>query len=113
MKVDFTITSIAIVFPLVFPITSAYQRRQESIVLFSEFRNKIIDLTNIFYAVDDVKKHDYIYLFDKLITVQKELNAYLIDSSSESDFGIIREKRKEVLLKINSHKKLFKQFRKK
>jgi len=63
--------------------------------------------------VDDVKKHDYIYLFDKLITVQKELNAYLIDSSSESDFGIIREKRKEVLLKINSHKKLFKQFRKK
>lgn len=63
--------------------------------------------------MDDVKKHDYIYLFDKLITVQKELNAYLIDSSSESDFGIIREKRKEVLLKINSHKKLFKQFRKK
>ena len=63
--------------------------------------------------MDDVKNHDYINLFDKLITVQKELNAYLIDSSSESDFGIIREKRKEVLLKINSHKKLFKQFRKK
>ena len=31
LTIDFTIVSIAIVFPLVFSITSAYQRRQESI----------------------------------------------------------------------------------
>ena len=47
-NIDFTIMSIAIVFPLVFSITSAYQRRQDAINLFLEFRNKIIDLTNIF-----------------------------------------------------------------
>ena len=31
IKLDFTIMSVAIVFPLVFSITSAYQRRQDSI----------------------------------------------------------------------------------
>jgi predicted membrane chloride channel (bestrophin family) len=107
LKVDFTIMSIAIVFPLVFSITSAYQRRQESITLFSEFRNKIIDLTNIFYAVDDISKKDYVDLFNKLVLVQKELNYYLTNPSSEDDFDVIREKRKEVLLIIDSHKKLF------
>tara|TARA_B110000858_G_scaffold3107_1_gene3591 strand:+ start:955 stop:1620 length:666 start_codon:yes stop_codon:yes gene_type:complete len=99
--------SIAIVFPLVFSITSAYQRRQEAIALFSEFRNKIIDLTNIFYAVDEVNKKDYVSLFNKLVLVQTDLNNYLINTSSDNDFGVIREKRKEVLLFIDSHKKLF------
>jgi predicted membrane chloride channel (bestrophin family) len=107
LKVDFTIMSVSIVFPLVFSITSAYQRRQESIMLFSEFRNKIIDLTNIFYAVDDISKKDYVDLFNKLVLVQKELNYYLTNPSSEDDFDVIREKRKEVLLIIDSHKKLF------
>ena len=107
IKIDFTIMSIAIVFPLVFSITSAYQRRQEAIVLYSEFRNKIIDLTNIFYAVDELDKKDYISLFIKLIGVQTDLNNYLTNTSSDNDFGMIREKRKEVLLIIDSHKKLF------
>jgi predicted membrane chloride channel (bestrophin family) len=39
--------------------------------------------------------------------VQKELNDYLTNPSSEDDFDVIREKRKEVLLIIDSHKKLF------
>ena len=107
IKIDFTIMSIAIVFPLVFSITSAYQRRQEAIALFSEFRNKIIDLTNIFYAVDEVNKKDYVSLFNKLVGVQTDLNNYLINTSPDNDFGVIREKRKEVLLFIDSHKKLF------
>ena len=53
---DISIVSIAIIFPLVFSITSAYQRRQEAIGLFLDFRNKIIDLTNIFYAVDKIEE---------------------------------------------------------
>ena len=56
LAIDFTIISIAIVFPLVFSITSAYQRRQESIETFAEFRNKIIDISNLFYAVNGVQK---------------------------------------------------------
>ena len=59
VDVDFFIFSIAIVFPLVFSITSAYQRRQDSIMLFSEFRNKIIDTSNILFAVNKFNKKDY------------------------------------------------------
>ncbi|MEL0262845.1 MAG: hypothetical protein VW933_05765 [Flavobacteriaceae bacterium] len=59
LETDFTIISIAIVFPLVFSITSAYQRRQDAVELFINFRNKIIDLTNILFAVNDFKKEDY------------------------------------------------------
>ena len=55
VDVDFFIFSIAIVFPLVFSITSAYQRRQDSIIEFSKFRNKIIDISNLMYAVNGFK----------------------------------------------------------
>ena len=107
INVDYTIMSIAIVFPLVFSITSAYQRRQDAIDLYLEFRNKIIDITNIFYAVENVKQKDYKQLFNLLQEVQLMLNTYLIESNSENSFDKIREKRKEVLLIIDSHKKLF------
>ena len=107
INIDYTIMSIAIVFPLVFSITSAYQRRQDAISLYLEFRNKIIDLTNIFYAVDNVKQKDYMQLFDLLQEVQLMLNTYLIENNSENSFDKIREKRKEILLFIDSHKKLF------
>ena len=107
INIDYTIMSIAIVFPLVFSITSAYQRRQDAIDLYLEFRNKIIDLTNIFYAVENIKAKDYNQLFNLLQEVQSMLNTFLIDSDSENSFDQIREKRKEVLLIIDSHKKLF------
>lgn len=107
IKVDYTIMSIAIIFPLVFSITSAYQRRQDAIALYLEFRNKIIDLTNIFYAVENVKEKHYIKLFDSLQQVQNLLIKYLTENDAEKLFDEIREKRKEVLLIIDSHKKLF------
>ena len=84
INIDYTIMSIAIVFPLVFSITSAYQRRQDAINIYLEFRNKIIDLTNIFYAVDNVKEKDYNQLFDLLQEVQLMLNTYLIEKNSEN-----------------------------
>lgn len=107
IKIDYTIMSIAIIFPLVFSITSAYQRRQDAITLYLEFRNKIIDLTNIFFAVESVKDKNYNELFDSLQEVQKLLIQYLTQDDSEKIFDSIREKRKDVLLIINSHKKLF------
>ncbi len=104
--------SIAIIFPLVFSITSAYQRRQDAIALYLEFRNKIIDLTNIFYAVESVKDKNYNELFDSLQEVQNLLIQYLTQDDSEKIFYSIREKRKDVLLIIDSHKKLFNEERK-
>jgi len=107
IKVDYTIMSIAIIFPLVFSITSAYQRRQDAITLYLEFRNKIIDLTNIFYAVESVKVKNYNELFNSLQEVQELLIQYLTQDESEKIFAAIREKRKNVLLIIDNHKKLF------
>ena len=107
IKVDYTIMSIAIIFPLVFSITSAYQRRQDAISLYLEFRNKIIDLTNIFYAVESVKVKNYNELFNSLQEVQELLIQYLTQDESEKTFDAIREKRKNVLLIIDNHKKLF------
>tara|TARA_B100000767_G_scaffold10698_1_gene10408 strand:+ start:1970 stop:2248 length:279 start_codon:yes stop_codon:yes gene_type:complete len=86
--------SIAIIFPLVFSITSAYQRRQDAITLYLEFRNKIIDLTNIFYAVESVKVKNYNKLFNSLQEVQELLIQYLTQDESEKTFDAIREKKK-------------------
>lgn len=107
LKIDFTIMSIAIVFPLVFSITSAYHRRQEAINVFAEFRNKIIDLTNIFYAVENIKKEDYKKLYHSLIEAQEILVHYLKESSTPIEYNELREKRKDILVLIDTHKNLF------
>ena len=104
---DISIVSIAIVFPLVFSITSAYQRRQEAIGLFLDFRNKIIDLTNIFFAVDKIEKKDYDLLFNKLFGIQASLINYLTKEDSNDIFEQIRQERKDVLRIIDNRKKLF------
>ena len=104
---DISIVSIAIVFPLVFSITSAYQRRQEAIGLFLDFRNKIIDLTNIFFAVDKIEKKDYDLLFNKLFGIQASLINYLTKEDSKDIFEQIRQERKDVLRIIDDRKKMF------
>ena len=107
IKLDFTIMSVAIVFPLVFSITSAYQRRKDSIKEFAVFRNKVIDLSNIFYSVDKTKKTDYEKLFFSLVELQDIFVSYLKKSTSDNKYNKVREKRKEIFLIIDSYKKLY------
>ena len=107
LKIDFTIMSIAIVFPLVFSITSAYQRRQEAINIFAEFRNKIIDLTNIFYAVEKIEKDDYDRLYRVLMEAQEILIDYLKKPNTKEEFNALRQKRKSILILIDNYKGLF------
>mgnify|MGYP001498804401 CR=1 FL=1 len=106
-QLDFTIMSVAIVFPLVFSITSAYQRRQDSIQEFSIFRNKIIDLSNIFYSVNETKKEDYKKLFSSLLVLQNLFIDYLKNPLSENDYKDVRLKRKEVFLILDSYKNFY------
>ena len=107
LAIDFTIISIAIVFPLVFSITSAYQRRQESITTFAEFRNKIIDISNLFFAVNGVKKKDYDKLYNELLAAQSLLVEYIKSPNENGKFDLLRKKRKTILILIDSYKHLF------
>ena len=107
VDVDFFIFSIAIVFPLVFSITSAYQRRQDSIIEFSKFRNKIIDISNLMYAVNGFKKDDYNRIFSHLLTIQESFLAYLIDGNDPAVFKKIRRQRKGLFKEIISYKELY------
>ena len=71
MSVNFDIISIAIIFPLVFTITGAFNKRQESLNYLSIFRTKLITLQNIFGAVEGVTKKDKEKLSEILINLEK------------------------------------------
>lgn len=101
IDIDLTILSIAIVFPLVFSITSAYQRRQDSIRHYTGFRNKIIDLTNLIYSVDTIKEKEYNSLFNKLLELQNDLNNILLNSLNHIESSRkYREQRKNIFIQI-------------
>ena len=71
MSVNFDIISIAIIFPLVFTITGAFNKRQDSLKYLSIFRTKVITLQNIFEAVEGVTKEDKTKLSKILIDLEK------------------------------------------
>ncbi len=106
LSIDFTILSIAIVFPIVFSITSAYQKRQDALFTFNVFRNKIIELSNIYYSVDKINKKDYNTLFRTLLKIQSLVIQHLIQDSRES-IKEIRESRKAIFFSIDAHKNYY------
>ncbi|OUW76873.1 MAG: hypothetical protein CBD72_02705 [Flavobacteriaceae bacterium TMED212] len=106
LQIDFTILSIAIVFPLVFSITSAYQKRQDALSEFNSFRNKLIELSNLFHAVDGINKKNYSSFFKTLLSLQDNLISVLTDNSS-NNMDHIRSKRKEIFYTLTQYKKLY------
>tara|TARA_Y200000002_G_scaffold285154_1_gene239154 strand:+ start:140 stop:907 length:768 start_codon:yes stop_codon:yes gene_type:complete len=106
LQIDFTILSIAIVFPLVFSITSAYQKRQDALSEFNSFRNKLIELSNLFHAVDGINKKNYSSFFKTLLSLQDNLILVLTDNSS-NNMDHIRSKRKEIFYTLTQYKKLY------
>ncbi|MGB1020784.1 MAG: hypothetical protein ACPGVF_06755 [Flavobacteriaceae bacterium] len=108
LEIDLTILSIAIVFPLVFSITSAYQRRQDAVVHFTSFRNKIIDLTNLIYSVNNIEKKQYVKIFDMLLSLQSILNFRLQESNvADNALADIRRLRKNIFKEIMAYKDKF------
>ena len=88
MSVNFDIISIAIIFPLVFTITGAFNKRQESLRYLSLFRTKIITLNNIFGAVEGVTKKDKEKLSEILIDLEKYSFSLLKGSKRYSIMGV-------------------------
>ena len=84
MMVDLYIISIAIVFPLVFTITSAFNKRQDSLKHFSSLRTKIIELSNIVSAIKKSLENKKRFN-ELLLKTHKEFYESLINSSNESN----------------------------
>ena len=103
LQIDFTILSIAIVFPLVFSITSAYQKRQEAIGEFNSFRNKMIELTNLFRAVDGTNTKEYTAFFKSLLGLQGDVLNILTEKGSMT-MQHVRNKRKEIFYTLENYK---------
>ena len=106
LQIDFTILSIAIVFPLVFSITSAYQKRQEAIGEFNSFRNKMIELTNLFRAVDGTKEEDYLSFFKSLFSRQDDM-LNILKETGNLTMENIRSKRKDIFYTLEKYKHLY------
>ena len=56
LYVDFNVISIAIVFPLVFTITGAYQKRQDALRLLSDYRANLVGISDYFKTVYKMPK---------------------------------------------------------
>ena len=106
LQIDFTILSIAIVFPLVFSITSAYQKRQDAISEFNSFRNKLIELTNLFRVVDGTNKKEYVTFFKSLLALQGDVLNILTNKGSLT-MDKIRSNRKKIFYTLESYKNLY------
>lgn len=108
IQADFplTIVGIAIVFPVVFSIDSAYRRREHALALLSDFK---ANLLSIFYASRDwIKPHDLEY--------EKKVRSMLIDifTSLRSLFTAdsdIEKSEKEIFNKISSISMVVQHFR--
>ena len=83
LKTDFTIISIAIIFPLVFTITGAFQKRQEAIKYFSDFRSNLIAISDYFkVAVTDGMPKKAV---TEVNSILKEISCLLYTSPSPRD----------------------------
>ena len=103
LSVDFTILSIAIVFPIVFSITSAYQKRQDALFTFNILRNKMIELSNIYFSVEGTTKGDYQKLFSALSNIQSLVIKHLIQDTRDG-ISEIRKSRKDIFFRIDNDK---------
>lgn len=106
MMVDLYIISIAIVFPLVFTITSAFNKRQDSLKHFSSLRTKIIELSNIVSAVKKITTSNKKKFNQLLLKTHREFYGSLINSSNESDRFNSRLHSKEIfdfIIQNNQH----------
>ena len=95
MSVNFDIISIAIIFPLVFTITGAFNKRQESLNYLSIFRTKIITLQNIFGAVEGISKKEEQKLSEILIQLEK-YSFSLLKGGKKYSIGGVRKFSKEI-----------------
>ena len=88
--VDFNVISIAIVFPLVFTITGAYQKRQDALKLLSDYRANLVGISDYFKTVYKMPKENIKKFNSLLSSVSNSLYEMLTDKSQKTSVQEIR-----------------------
>ncbi len=96
LYVDFNVISIAIVFPLVFTITGAYQKRQDALRLLSDYRANLVGISDYFKTVYKMPKENITKFNTLLTSVSKTLYKMLTDKYQKTTIEDIREIMKDI-----------------
>ena len=88
--VDFNVISIAIVFPLVFTITGAYQKRQDALRLLSDYRANLVGISDYFKTVYKMPEENIKKFNSLLSSVSQSLYEMLTDKSQKTSVDEIR-----------------------
>ena len=94
--VDFNVISIAIVFPLVFTITGAYQKRQDALRLLSDYRANLVGISDYFKTVYKMPEENIKKFNSLLSSVSQSLYEMLTDKSQKTSVDEIRNIMKEI-----------------
>ena len=94
--VDFNVISIAIVFPLVFTITGAYQKRQDALRLLSDYRANLVGISDYFKTVYKMPKENIKKFNSLLSSVSNSLYEMLTDKSQKTSVQEIRNIMKDI-----------------
>ena len=94
--VDFNVISIAIVFPLVFTITGAYQKRQDALRLLSDYRANLVGISDYFKTVYKMPKENIKKCNSLLSSVSNSLYEMLTDKSQKTSVQEIRNVMKDI-----------------
>ena len=94
--VDFNVISIAIVFPLVFTITGAYQKRQDALRLLSDYRANLVGISDYFKTVYKMPEENIKKFNSLLSSVSKSLYEMLTNNSKKTTIEDIREIMKDI-----------------
>jgi len=110
LKNDYNIISIAIVFPLVFCITSAFQKRQSALRYFSEVRSNLVGIMEYFYSLKKMKDSERLDLKALLIDISNMNVKYLTKKDNGIGINDIRIKLAalhDIILKSNFDENLY------
>tara|TARA_B100001559_G_scaffold152026_1_gene127771 strand:- start:1518 stop:2291 length:774 start_codon:yes stop_codon:yes gene_type:complete len=94
--VDFNVISIAIVFPLVFTITGAYQKRQDALKLLSDYRANLVGISDYFKTVYKMPKENIKKFNSLLSSVSNSLYEMLTDKSQKTSVQETRNIMKDI-----------------
>ena len=105
--VDFNVISIAIVFPLVFTITGAFQKRQEAIKYFSDFRSNLIAISDYFkVAVTDGMPKKAVTEVNSILKEISDQNIRSLKNTEDGDtIDNVRDKIADIRDKIITYSK--------